>query len=179
VRLIAATNKNLKRAVDEGEFRADLYYRVNSFPIEMPPLRERPEDIPALAEYLVKKQSRRMGKDIQSISARTIRFVTTQKWPGNVRQLEGFIQRALISASGPVLDYSEPYDSSSESSTSPGSFPANESADFRNAERRHILKVLQSTAWVIDGKHGAAKMMGIAASTLRSKMKRLEIQRPP
>jgi formate hydrogenlyase transcriptional activator len=107
----------------------------------------------------------------------TIPPITDQEWPGNVRELEGFIQRALISASGPVLDYSESYDSAPESSTSSDSFPANESADLRNAERQHILKVLQSTGYLIDGKRGAASRVGVALSTLRSKMKRLSIKR--
>jgi PAS domain S-box-containing protein len=178
VRLIAATNKNLQRAVDDGDFRADLYYRIATFPIELPPLRERREDISTLAEFLVRKHAKRMGKDIQSISARTIRYLTNQSWPGNVRELEGFIQRALISAIGPVLDYSESHDSEPESSTSSESVPANESADLRNAERQHILKVLNSVRWVIDGKRGAAFRMGVAPSTLRSKMKRLGIKRP-
>lgn len=178
VRLIAATNRNLKRTVDEGEFRADLYYRISSFPIDLPPLRERPEDIASLAEFLVQKHAKRMGKDIQSISARTIRHVSSQKWPGNVRELEGFIQRALIAATGPVLDYSESDEIELEPSLSSDSVLANESADLSNAERKHILKVLNSTRWVIDGKRGAAAMMGVAPSTLRSKMKRLEIRRP-
>jgi PAS domain S-box-containing protein len=177
VRLIAATNKNLKRAVDKGEFRADLYYRINSFPIVMPPLRERPDDIPALAEFLTIKHAKRMGKEIKSISAGTIRFLIDQKWPGNVRELEGFIQRALISTTGPILDYSESYDSEPESSTSSDSIPADEPADLRSVERQHILKVLEGARWVIDGKRGAASMMGVAPSTLRSKMKRLGIKR--
>lgn len=178
VRLLAATNKNLQDAADKGEFRADLFYRIASFPIELPPLRERAEDIPALAEFLVRKHGQRMGKDIQSISARTIRYLTAQSWPGNVRELEGFIQRALISTMGPVLDYSEAQEPKIESPAASGTVPANESADLRNAERNHILKVLESSRWVIDGKRGAAAMMGIAPSTLRSKMKRLEIRRP-
>jgi len=177
VRLIAATNRDLKRAVDIGEFRADLYYRITTFLIEMPPLRERREDIPALAEYLVRKHSKRMGKDIKSISARTIRHMTDQEWPGNVRELEGFIQRALISASGPVLDYSETYESKPEFSASPDPVPADESADLRNVERQHILKVLKNTRWVIDGKLGAASKMSVPPSTLRSMMKRLGITR--
>jgi formate hydrogenlyase transcriptional activator len=118
-----------------------------------------------------------MGKDIQSISARTIRYLSSQKWPGNIRELEGLIQRALISASGPVLDYSELHDSEPESSTSPDSVPANEWADLGNFEREHILEVLKSTRWVVDGKRGAATIMGVPSSTLRSMMKRLGIKR--
>jgi transcriptional regulator with GAF, ATPase, and Fis domain len=178
-RLITATNRNIKRAVDEGEFRADLYYRINSFPIELPPLHERAEDIPALTEFFVQRHAKRMSKDIESISARTIRYLCKQKWPGNIRELEGFIQRALISTSGPVLDYSESHDSEPESSISPDSVPANASADLRNVEREHIFKVLKSTRWVVAGKHGAAMIMGVPPSTLRSMMKRLGIKRAP
>jgi len=176
-RLIAATNKNLESAVDDGDFRADLYYRISSFPVKLPPLRDRPEDIPALIEFLVGKHAKRMGKDIQSISARTIRYLTNQKWPGNVRELEGIIQRALISTTGPVLDYAESDGAEPESSTSSDAVPTDESADLRAVERQHILKVLENTRWVIDGKRGAASKMGVAPSTLRSKMKRLGIKR--
>ncbi len=176
-RLIAATNKNLKSAVDDGEFRADLYYRISSYPVRLPPLRDRPEDIPALVEFLVAKHAKRMGKDIQSISARTIRYFASQRWPGNVRELEGTIQRALISTTGPVLDYVDSDGATSESLALSAAVPANEAADLRTVERQHIRKVLENTRWVIDGKRGAAAMMAVAPSTLRSKMKRLGIKR--
>jgi len=177
VRLIAATNKNLQSAVDDGDFRADLFYRISSFPVELPSLRDRPEDIPALAEFLVRKHAKRMDKDIHSISARTIRYLTNQNWPGNVRELEGMIQRALISTAGPVLEYTGSDSSEPDRLTLSDTDFANESADLRSVERQHILKVLESTQWVIDGKRGAASKMGVAPSTLRSKMKRLGIKR--
>lgn len=180
VRLITATNRNLKQAVDEGKFRADLYYRISTFPIELPPLRERLEDIPELAEFFVQKHQKRMGKDIQSISARMNRYLARQKWPGNVRELEGFIQRALISSTGPTLDYLEEHESAAitEAVVTSDTTTASGTADLHKAQRDHILKVLERTGWVIDGERGAATLLGLAPSTLRSKMKRLGIGRP-
>ncbi len=178
VRLIAATNKNLMRAVNTGEFRADLYYRISNFPVKLPPLRDRVEDIPLLAEFLVRKHARRMSKEIQSISARTLRYLSNREWPGNVRELEGLIQRALISTTGPVLDYVELQEAEPESPRLDASVAAPTPTDLRDAERLHILNVLTSTQWVIEGKNGAAKKMGIPPSTLRSLMERLRIKRP-
>lgn len=169
VRIIAATNRDLQRAVDDGEFRADLYYRIGSFPLHIPPLRERKDDIPLLAEHLAQKHAKTMGKEINSISARTLRSFRNQRWPGNIRELEGTIMRALITTPGPVLDYS-------------GEFPETDlpaAANLLDAQRVHIRKILDQTNWVIDGKNGAAVALGLAPSTLRSKMKRLDIVRPP
>ncbi|MDH5500488.1 MAG: sigma 54-interacting transcriptional regulator [Gammaproteobacteria bacterium] len=177
VRLIAATNKNLMRAVDRGEFRADLFYRINSFPVRLPPLRERLEDIPLLAEFLVQKHAKRMGKDVRSISARTLRYLCNREWPGNVRELEGIIQRALISTSGAVLDYLEVQSSEIESPADDAPVPAKGPANLRNLEREYILNVLDSTGWIIEGKRGAAAKMGLPPSTLRSQMERLQIKR--
>ena len=176
-RLIAATNKNLKRAVADGVFRADLYYRISSFPIELPPLRERPDDIPALTEFLVAKHAKRMGKDIRSISARTIHYLASRQWPGNVRELEGVVQRALISTMGPVLDYFESYDVEPEFDVPRRATPTVIATDLRTIEREHIVGVLERSGWVISGELGAASMMSIPPSTLRSKMKRLGIER--
>jgi len=175
VRLIAATNRDLRRAVDDGGFRADLYYRINSFPIHMPPLRDRKEDIPLLAEHLVRKNARILGKDVESISARTLRYLQDQAWPGNIRELEGTILRALIAKAGPALDYvgatggttTEPPDSSQVAKMS-----------LLEAQRKHIVDVLEKTNWVIEGKKGAAFALGLAPSSLRSKMKRLDVVRP-
>ncbi|MCH9695103.1 MAG: sigma 54-interacting transcriptional regulator [Gammaproteobacteria bacterium] len=180
VRIIAATNKDLRRAVDDGGFRADLFYRIGTFPIELPPLRERPEDIPELVEFLVRKHANRMHKDIRSISARTIQHMARQPWPGNIRELEGVLQRALISTSGSVVDYVEEIVSlpGAASDDFDRSAAVQTTTDLHEAQRLHILSVLEKSRWVIDGKNGAAAMMGIAASTLRSKMKRLGIERP-
>jgi PAS domain S-box-containing protein len=176
VRIVAATNKNLRRAVDDGEFRADLFYRIGTFPIELPPLRERREDIPALVEFLVQKHAERMGKEIHSISARTIRHLSQQQWSGNVRELESVLQRALISTPGQTLDYVEEIGSIPAAAASTS--VANATTDLQDVQRQHIIAMLNASDWVIDGKNGAAALMGIAASTLRSKMKRLDIQRP-
>jgi PAS domain S-box-containing protein len=178
VRLIAATNKDLLHAVNTGGFRADLYYRISNFPVKLPPLRERTEDIPLLAEFLVRKHAKGMNKDIKSISARTIRYLCEQEWPGNVRELEGFIQRALISTSGPVLDYFETQEAAPEPPPVDATVAVESPADLRKAERLHVLNVLMSTQWVIEGKKGAARKMGIPPSTLRSLMERLQIKRP-
>lgn len=169
VRIIAATNRDLRRAVDDGEFRADLYYRISSFPLHMPPLRERKNDIPLLAEHLVRKHAKSMGKEISSISARALRSLRSHSWPGNVRELEGTIVRALITTTGPVLDLSDAMPETE--------LPA--AATLLDAQRLYIEKTLVQTDWVIDGKKGAAVALGLAPSTLRSKMKRLDIVRPP
>ena len=174
VRLIAATNRDLQRAVDDGEFRADLYYRISSFPIHMPPLRDRKDDIPALAEYLVQKHAKKLGKSIEAISARTVRFLRAQPWVGNIRELEGTILRALITTTGPILDYVEGDNRTNASSQEQDSL----SSSYHEATRAHILEVLEQKNWVIEGKGGAAVALGLAPSSLRSKMKRLSIERP-
>ncbi|MGI9232083.1 MAG: sigma 54-interacting transcriptional regulator [Woeseiaceae bacterium] len=174
VRLIAATNRDLMQAMDSGEFRADLYYRINSFPIDLPPLRERKEDIPMLAQYFIRKHAKILGKDVESISARTLRYFQEQDWPGNIRELESAILRALISSTGPVLDFL---------GGRGGKRPEKDGDDvaamsLQDAERRHIVDILKRTGWVIEGKKGAASALGLAPSSLRSKMKRLNIFRP-
>jgi PAS domain S-box-containing protein len=178
VRLIAATNRNLKAAVDEGVFRADLYYRIASFPIRLPPLRERRDDIPILAEFFVRKHADRLGKSVDSISARSIRWLSEQRWPGNVRELEGFIERSLISMTGRVLDLVEPATSDSANPAGLAETEADGENSLHEAERRHIRQVLDATGWMIAGNDGAANRLGVPPSTLRSKMKRLGLTRP-
>jgi transcriptional regulator with GAF, ATPase, and Fis domain len=173
-RIIAATNRNLQLAVDRGEFRADLYYRINSFPIELPSLRERPDDIPLLVEHLTRQHAARLGKEIESISARTIRYMKGRDWPGNIRELESYVVRALISCSGNVLDFVE---GGAEPGTDENSSGL-QGLDLRTAERNHIQSVLTKTRWKISGRDGAAAMLKIPESTLRSMMKRLQIRRP-
>mgnify|MGYP001553758283 FL=1 len=173
VRLIAATNRDLVAAMDSGNFRADLYYRINAFPLDLPPLRERKADIPLLAEHLVRKQADILGKDVTAISGRTLRYLQDQDWPGNIRELEGAILRALISTTGKVLDF---VDGSGTNDVLAASTP--DSLNLLDAQRMHIIDVLERTAWVIEGKKGAASALGLAPSSLRSKMKRLNIARP-
>jgi PAS domain S-box-containing protein len=173
VRLIAATNRDLVAAMDSGSFRADLYYRINAFPLDLPPLRERKEDIPLLAEHLVRKHAGILGKDVTAISARTMRHLQGQGWPGNIRELEGAILRALISTTGTVLDF---VDDSGVNNALASNTP--DSLNLLDAQRMHIIDVLERTNWVIEGKKGAASALGLAPSSLRSKMKRLNIARP-
>jgi transcriptional regulator with GAF, ATPase, and Fis domain len=175
VRLITATNRDLQRAVDSGNFRADLYYRINSFPIHMPTLRDRKEDIPLLAEHLVRKHAGILSKNVESISARTLCYLQEQSWPGNIRELEGTILRALISTPGPVLDYIGAIGETEVEA--PDSLQAGP-LSLLEAQRNHIVDALEQTNWVIEGKAGAASVLGLAPSSLRSKMKRLDIVRP-
>ena len=173
VRLIAATNRDLVQAMDSGEFRADLYYRINAFPIVLPALRDRKEDIPMLAQHFVRKHQKELGKEIESISARMLRRLQERDWPGNIRELEGTIVRALISSSGRVLDYVDSDESSPEIKVDGA-----DAVSLLDAQRKHIVDVLQRAGWVIEGKRGAAEVLGLAPSSLRSKMKRLNIVRP-
>jgi formate hydrogenlyase transcriptional activator len=177
VRLIAASNRDLREAVKAGEFRADLYYRINTIQIELPPLRERRGDITLLAHHFVRKHGPRVGKNVEYISADMLHFLQEQDWPGNVRELEHFIERALISSRDSVLTLG-----AQAKRKHPGRYRASGrseivSADLRSMERRHILHILEETGWTISGNHGAAARLKLPPSTLRSKMKRLGIQR--
>jgi len=174
VRLVCATNRNLAESVQAGEFRSDLYYRINTFPIEIPALRDRGDDIQLLAEHFVKTHAPRLGRDVSEISAEMMSQLRNYSWPGNVRELEGIVQRALISSSGPVLDLAEPL------VTQAGQTHEAEStvSDLRLVEREHIVAVLEDANWKISGASGAAAKLGIPPSTLRSKMKKLSIARP-
>ena len=174
VRLVVATNRNLAEAVKAGEFRSDLYYRINTFPIEMPALRDRDDDIQLLTEHFVKTHAPRLGRDVSEISAGAMSQLRNYAWPGNVRELEGIVQRALISSSGPVLELAEPLITQvaekDEADTT--------ISDLKLVEREHIVAVLEDANWKISGTTGAAARLGIPPSTLRSKMKKLSIVRP-
>lgn len=173
VRLIAATNRDLQQSVDQGSFRADLFYRINSFPIHLPPIRDRGDDIQLLTEHFIHKYSTVAGREITSITPNMLRHIRERSWPGNARELESFIEYTLISGSGPVLDYAEqpaPFTSSTASTAA-----AEPIASLDAAERNHIQRVLAKTGWKIAGKDGAAELLGVPSSTLRSRMKRLGI----
>ncbi len=173
VRLIAATNRDLRSATASGEFREDLFYRINSFPIELPPLRDRSGDIPLLAEHFVRKHAGRLNKTITAISASMISELNSYEWPGNIRELESVIVRALISAGdNSVLRLPEPL-RTDDSQTGNG----NGSSSLDYEERSHIVAVLESAGWKISGPQGAAEKLGLAPSTLRSRMKKLGIER--
>ena len=173
VRMIAATSRDLKNEVRERRFREDLFYRLNVFPISIPPLRQRTQDIPLLAQYFTKKYARKMDKRIESIPKSTIKTFLEYDWPGNVRELEHVIERGVILTSGPSfrlasqLRSSQPVDSKDE--------PLK---DLAAIERKHILRVLQKTGWRIEGPSGAALILKLHPSTLRSRIKKLGIRRP-
>jgi transcriptional regulator with GAF, ATPase, and Fis domain len=169
VRVLAATNRDLLKEVRDKSFREDLYYRLSVFPIHLPPLRERTDDLPLLARFLVEKFAARIGRRIDGLSAASIQRLIAYSWPGNVRELENVIERAVILASGPMLDVSVT-GAAAESTTDSG-------ATLETVERNHILRVLRQTDWVIDGPRGAAKILDLHPNTLRSRMKRLDISR--
>lgn len=177
VRLIVATNRDLAESVRNGNFRSDLYYRVNTFPIKTPPLRERAGDIELLAQHFVRMYSKKLGRDVEGISAAMMRQLNEYSWPGNVRELEGVIQRAVIANSGAFLELPEPLASEQASGDAPHVLSTTIS-DLSLVEREHIINVLEATSWKISGPKGAASQLGLPPSTLRSKMKKLEIVKP-
>jgi len=173
VRIIAATNRNLDEAVEEGRFRNDLWYRLNVFPITSPPLRRRKEDIPLLVNWLVDKYSRQMGKKIDNISGHTMEALESYSWPGNVRELENVIERAVISTQGNVLDVGDKLQTNQTKIS-----PTVEKKPISEIERSYILETLEQTRWRIEGKSGAAKILGLTPSSLRRRMAKYNIQRP-
>ena len=196
VRIIAATNRDLTRAIRAGTFREDLYYRLNVFPIALPPLRERIGDVPLLVQFLVAKFAARVGRRIDSIEEATMRRLETYRWPGNIRELENILERAIILSNGPTLQISsdvfalasrEGDAALSLPVKAAGSFepdsqeqpaPARSSETLEAMERSHILSVLKDTNWLIDGPRGAAKILDLHPNTLRSRMKKLKLTRP-
>jgi formate hydrogenlyase transcriptional activator len=172
VRLVAATNKDLQSMVKSGQFRADLFYRLNVFPIVMPPLRERRDDIPKLVRYFVQQVARRMGKRIETINSEAMEELVRYAWPGNIRELQNIIERAVILTSGTVLKV--PLGELKSVPEIPGSVPQT----MEEAERRHILQALDEADWVIGGPQGAAARLGLKRSTLQSRMQKLRIFRP-
>jgi formate hydrogenlyase transcriptional activator len=171
VRLVAATHRNLVEMVKRNEFRSDLYYRLNVFPIPLPPLRERREDIPALVEHFVEIYARRMGKQIGQISPETMSELTSYAWPGNIRELQNFIERSVILSSRNVL---RPPLSSLKAPATTG---CQEVVTLEEAERDHICRTLEHTRWVVAGPNGAAARLGIKRSTLYFRMQKLGISR--
>ena len=176
VRLVAATNANLAKKADEKQFRSDLYYRLNVFPVTIPPLRERREDIPLLVRYFVQKYAQRMKKAIDAIPPQAMKALLDYHWPGNVRELENLIERSVILSRGPELEVPL---SEFKRQTKPTL------ADFRSrlstleeAEREHILHTLRETNWILGGPAGAAYKLGMKRTTLQSKMRKLGIARP-
>jgi transcriptional regulator with GAF, ATPase, and Fis domain len=173
VRIIAATNRPLETAVTKGRFREDLYYRVSVFPIRLPPLRERREDIPLLVWAFVKELAPAMGKTIESIPRASLEGLQRYDWPGNVRELRNVIERALIVCPGPVL-HPEPPETGSLSDGEPA-----RAQTLAAVERGHIRSVLDRTGWRIRGRQGAAEILGLKPSTLESRMAKLGLKREP
>ncbi|MEM9335026.1 MAG: sigma 54-interacting transcriptional regulator [Pseudomonadota bacterium] len=176
VRLIAATNRDLAESVRAGTFRSDLYYRVNTFPVSIPPLRERDGDIDLLAQHFVGVYGTRMGRNYRGISSQMMQQLREYEWPGNVRELEGVIQRAAIASDGEVLELPDPLVVHSDGADT--QVVSTTIADLKLVEREHIISVLEDTAWRISGPNGAATRLGLPPSTLRSKMKKFDIVKP-
>ena len=178
VRVLAATNRDVKKSVENGEFRSDLYYRISSFPIELPALRERKEDIPLLAEHFVQKHAKRLGRTVDAISARMLRALATYEWPGNIRELESTIERALITMSdGSVLELPDSLPWAQDLGGDARTTTTTYSGGLVAVDRAYIIKILEQTDWKISGPDGAATLLGMPPSTLRSKMQRLGITR--
>jgi formate hydrogenlyase transcriptional activator len=172
VRMIAATNRNLLDEVRAGRFRRDLYYRLNVFPITMPPLRERRSDIPALTTHLVTRLAQKHQRRIDSIPRQVFDALLGYDWPGNVRELENVLERAIIMTPDSTLRLLEPLTSEALDAV-----PAAPTSLLADVERAHILRVLHARAWRIEGAHGAAAALGLKPSTLRSRMRKLGVRR--
>ncbi len=172
VRVIAATNRNLEKDIEEGSFRRDLFYRLNIFPIHLPPLRKRRIDIPILVEHFVLKFSKKYKKDVRYVPREAMDFLQAYSWPGNVRELENMIERAVILSKSNHLFLPE---TEGNNSKNPSAQPA---LSLDEVQRQHIIKVLDMSQWTIEGKTGAAHRLGLKPSTLRDKMKKLGIRRP-
>jgi len=171
VRIVATTNRDLEEEVRQGRFRQDLFYRLNVFPITVPPLRLRKDDIPLMVQSFIERFSRKLGKQITSISKETMKTLQDYPWPGNVRELESIIERAVILSPGPVLQLVDKLKISS---------PILSSAvrTLEETERNQIMKILEETGWRIEGHDGAAAILGLHASTLRARMHKIGILRP-
>ena len=185
-RLIAATNRDLEALVAEQKFRSDLYYRLNVFPVRVPALRERPEDIPLLVRHFVQQFSRRMSKSIDTIPSETMSALMRYPWPGNIRELQNVIERAVILTNGPVLavrsdDLRPPNHAlTPESARSKPAAAPEVSGKMRaaldEAERQQILAALEKCNWIVAGPEGAAARLGLKRSTLQSRMQKLGIR---
>lgn len=175
VRIVAATNKDLKKEVEEKRFREDLYFRLNVFPITIPPLRERIEDIPVLIDHFVNKYCKKHGKAIKYISDSTLQQMKSYTWPGNIRELENLIERAVIISNQELLIIKE-FDN--DNSQKKKTIIKHSSTALNEVQRNHIIKILNKTQWKIDGKQGAAVLLNIKPSTLRDRMKKFGIIRP-
>ncbi len=174
VRVIAATNQDLCRMVEEKTFRADLYYRLSVFPINLPPLRERRDDIPSLVSYFMRRFSRQMGKSIDQVPDGVMEILQSYHWPGNIRELQNFIERSAIVTQGRVLSPRSTELTLLRQAAMPG-----RPQTLSDAERAHILGILKETKWTIGGHDGAAARLGVPRTTLISRMQKLGIASRP
>ena len=171
VRIIAATNRNMEEEVLNGRFRKDLWYRLNIFPITVPPLRNRKQDLPLLVDFFVKRVSRKLGKSIDTIPKSVMSALQNYHWPGNVRELENVIERAVINTSGNKLRLMDTLDT-------PQKDLATTPKTLETVERDHIIRILEETRWKVAGKNGASEILGLNSSTLRARMRKLGIRKP-
>jgi formate hydrogenlyase transcriptional activator len=174
VRLVAATHRDLVKMVQGGCFRQDLYYRLNVFPVVLPPLRERRDDIPRLVRHFTQQFARRMGRRIETIPSAVMQTLVRYPWPGNVRELQNVIERAVILSPGPSLQVPS---GELQSAATQAPVPTAAAVTLADAEREHILSALRETGWVLGGPEGAAARLGMKRSTLYKKMKKLGISR--
>jgi len=184
VRVLAATNRDLLQAIRAGDFREDLYYRLNVFPIHVPPLRERGEDVALLACVFAKRFAFKLGRQIEPLSPECLRRLTAYGWPGNVRELQSVIERAVITAHDGQLNLDRALPRAAETSAAPdpeavrgGTARIRTEAEFKDEERRNLLLALEATGWRLEGAHGAARLLGMNPSTLRSRLKALGLSR--
>jgi len=171
VRLVAATNRDLERAVSAGRFRADLYYRLNVFPIDIPPLRKRPQDIPRLARHFVMLYASKMGHPVGAPGTDVLEKLSSYAWPGNVRELQNVIERAIILSPRGRFTLGDLVTPPAEGSSKQAALSLEE------VERQHIASVLEGTGWRVSGDGGAAKILGLKRTTLEARMKKLGLQR--
>jgi DNA-binding NtrC family response regulator len=171
-RVIAATNRSLESDVEKGHFRADLFYRLNVFPLSVPPLRDRKSDIPLLAEFFVKKVARKLGRTVDGISQNSVAKLVDYSWPGNIRELENIIERSTILSSGTIIDVDESLIENQATKKK-----QNPLETLEEVERTHILQILTQTNWVIEGQDKAADILGLNSSTLRGRMRKLGINK--
>jgi formate hydrogenlyase transcriptional activator len=190
VRVVAATHRDIRKLVDEGRFRADLYYRLNVFPIHTPALRERREDVPALVRHFALKYAARQGKTIDTIPTQTLEALSTYDWPGNIRELGNVVERSVIVSRGTTLELgdwiapppvgtprSAPAGTAARAAAAPAAAAGN-GQTLEERERAHILEALERTKWRVSGPKGAALLLGLKPTTLESRMKKLGILRP-
>ncbi len=172
VRIIAATHRDLESLVRSGRFREDLYYRLNVFPLTVPPLRDRPDDIPLLVEAFIEECGRSMGRQVDGVAPASLQALLAYGWPGNVRELRNVVERGMITATGCLVDLDLPV-----AAVAPA-HPAAPRGDLHELERAHIQQTLHECGWRVRGPHGAAARLGLKATTLESRMKKLGVLRP-